>query len=221
MSKNERIKWARGLFFVSDGKTTHTFADELDAMTRGEEETIGGEAKELSKFFGIYRQQIRGERGRKSGEHVFMVRIKCPAGGELTAKQWAALDDAAENFADGTIRITSRQGVQYHGVTGPTRPVRPEPRLRGSATLCLRRRQCNVMARRWTGCGAGRSARSRAGGRARCAARAATSSRQVFLSDAGRTVAPMHSEEPLYGPHYLPRKFKVGIAHPDDNSIDA
>ena len=119
MSKNERIKVAsQGLFFVSDGKTTHTFADELDAMTRGEEETIGGEAKELSKFFGIYKQQVRGERGRKTGDYVFMVRIKCPAGGELTARQWVALDDAAEQFADGTIRITSRQGVQYHYVHG-------------------------------------------------------------------------------------------------------
>ena len=45
---------------------------------------------------------------------------------------------------------------------------------------------------------------------------------QVFLTDDdGRTVAPMHSDEPLYGPQYLPRKFKIGIAHPDDNSIDA
>ncbi len=45
---------------------------------------------------------------------------------------------------------------------------------------------------------------------------------QVFLSDdAGRTVAPMTSDEPLYGPQYLPRKFKIGIAHADDNSIDA
>ena len=44
---------------------------------------------------------------------------------------------------------------------------------------------------------------------------------QVFLSDdEGRNVAPMNSDEPLYGPHYLPRKFKIGIAHPDDNSID-
>ena len=47
MSKNERIKVeSQGLFFVSDGKTIHTFADEVDALTRGEAETIGGEAKD-------------------------------------------------------------------------------------------------------------------------------------------------------------------------------
>jgi sulfite reductase beta subunit-like hemoprotein len=44
---------------------------------------------------------------------------------------------------------------------------------------------------------------------------------QIFLSDdEGRTVAPLNVEEPIYGTHYLPRKFKVGIAHPRDNSID-
>jgi sulfite reductase beta subunit-like hemoprotein len=45
---------------------------------------------------------------------------------------------------------------------------------------------------------------------------------QVFLTDeAGKTETPMQSEEPIYGKHYLPRKFKVAIAHPHDNSVDA
>ncbi len=228
MSKNERIKLAsQGLFFVSDGKTIHTFADELDALTRGEAETIGGEAKELSKFFGIYRQQIRGERGRKTGEHVFMVRIKCPAGGELSATQWAALDDAAEQFADGTIRVTSRQGVQYHHVRGPklAKLVRHLNRhYRDEATLSA----CgdvsrNVMASPVDGLVGPGDPRGRELAVALAAALAPRTSSyfQVFLSDdEGRTVKPMHSDEPLYGPQYLPRKFKVGIAHPDDNSVD-
>lgn len=230
MSKNERIKVAsQGLFFVSDGKTPpHTFADELDAMTRGEEETIGGEAKELSKFFGIYKQQVRGERGRKTGDYVFMARIKCPAGGELTAKQWAALDDAAEQFADGTIRITSRQGVQYHYVHGDklgplvrflNRNYRDEATL--SACGDVNR---NVMASPVDGLlGPGDPrARELAVTIADELAPRSSAYFQIFLTDEdGRTVAPMNSAEPLYGPQYLPRKFKIGIAHPDDNSIDA
>ena len=45
---------------------------------------------------------------------------------------------------------------------------------------------------------------------------------QVFLTDeAGKTETPMQSEEPIYGKQYLPRKFKVAIAHPHDNSVDA
>ena len=228
MSKNERIKAAsEGLFFVSDGKTIHTFADELDALTRGEAETISGEAKELSKFFGIYRQQIRGERGRKTGEHVFMVRIKCPAGGELTAKQWAALDDAAEQFADGTLRVTSRQGIQYHYVRGTqlAKLVRHLNRhYRDEATLSA----CgdvnrNVMASPVDGLMGPGDPRGRELSEALADALAPKSSSyfQVFLSDdVGRSVKPMNSDEPLYGKQYLPRKFKIGIAHPDDNSVD-
>ena len=44
---------------------------------------------------------------------------------------------------------------------------------------------------------------------------------QVFLADQnGQQVAPLNSEEPIYGAQYLPRKFKVGFAHPHDNSVD-
>ena len=44
---------------------------------------------------------------------------------------------------------------------------------------------------------------------------------QVFLADqGGQQIAPLNSEEPIYGAQYLPRKFKVGFAHPHDNSID-
>ena len=44
---------------------------------------------------------------------------------------------------------------------------------------------------------------------------------QVFLADHnGQQVAPLNAEEPIYGAQYLPRKFKVGFAHPHDNSID-
>ena len=121
MSKNERIKVeSRGLFFVADGTgERHTFLDEVRELDDSTTPTISGTANELSKFFGIYRQQARRERGKKLDDHFFMVRIKLPAGGELSTGQWIALDGAAEEFADGTLRITSRQGIQYHHVYGP------------------------------------------------------------------------------------------------------
>ena len=226
MSKNERIKVAsQGLFFLAGGQGT--FAAQLDQVTRGELVELDNEAKELSKFFGFYRQQLRGERGRKVGDHVNMVRIKCPAGGQLTARQWAALDDATEQFADGTLRVTSRQGIQYHRVHGPqvaplirhlNRHYREEATL--SACGDVNR---NVMASPVDGLAAGSDPGGMALAHEIAAALAPRTSAyfQIFLSDdAGRTVAPITSDEPLYGPHYLPRKFKVGIAHPDDNSID-
>ena len=65
MSKNERLKTAsQGLFFVAGPKgEVHAFGSEIDALSQGESETLSNEAKELSKFFGIYKQQARGERG--------------------------------------------------------------------------------------------------------------------------------------------------------------
>ena len=121
VSKNERIKNAsEGLFYVQPAKgVRHTFADEISALDRGESQTISGEAKEISKFFGIYKQQGRGERGKKIDDHVFMVRIKAPAGGGFSRDQWLALDRAADDYADGTLRVTSRQGIQYHHIYGP------------------------------------------------------------------------------------------------------
>ena len=118
MSRNERIKVeSRGLFLVSPDGTT--FQQEIRDLSSDTSSTLSGTGKELSKFFGIYRQQARGERGKKLKEYFFMVRIKNPGGGLLSPNQWKALDDAASEFADGTLRITSRQAIQYHHVNGP------------------------------------------------------------------------------------------------------
>jgi sulfite reductase (ferredoxin) len=228
MSKNERIKvGSKGLFFVAEKAEPHTFLDELEALAQGSQPTLSNTAKELSKFFGIYKQQGRGERGKKTQDHFFMVRIKNPAGGRLSAAQWSALDEAADRFGDGTLRITSRQGIQYHHVYGPQ--LAPLVRYlnrhyRDQATLGA----CgdvnrNVMASPIDGL----DPVHHAGGLALAHEIAAelaprtTSYFQVFVSDdEGRNAGPLSPDEPLYGEHYLPRKFKIGIGHPADNSVD-
>ena len=155
----------------------HAFGSEVDALSRGEAETLSNEAKELSKFFGIYKQQERGERGKKTDDYFFMVRIKAPGGGDFSPEQWIALDEAAEQFGDGTLRITSRQGIQYHHVYGPklaplVRHLNRHYRERGHARRLRRREsQRDVLA--------DRGARSRApdGGPASSRARSPRSSR--------------------------------------------
>ena len=228
MSENEQIKLeSQGLFYVTDGQGKHTFLDEVQQLDSGAEQTISSTAKELSKFFGIYKQQGRGERGRKTQDYFFMVRIKNPAGGRLSPRQWLALDDAAERFADGTLRITSRQGIQYHHVYGPglaplirhlTRNYRDEATLGACGDV-----NRNVMASPIDEL----DPSSAPGGLALAHAIAeelapqSSSYFQIFVSDAeGRNQAPVNSDEPLYGEHYLPRKFKIGIAHPQDGSVD-
>src|SRR4029077_10748915 len=76
--------------------------------------------KNLLKFHGTYQQEDRDARKTRRkdgvGKHfMFMVRCKIP-GGCLTAGQYLAMDDLAGQYANGTLRFTSRQGIQLHGV---------------------------------------------------------------------------------------------------------
>ena len=230
MSKNERIKVeSKGLYFVSDGKgNVHGFRDEIEALERGEKPTIGAEAKELSKFHGIYKQQGRGERGKKiANDYFFMLRIKCPAGGALSPAQWVALDDAAEQFADGTIRLTSRQSIQYHHVYGPklaplVRHLSRNYRKDGTLSACGDVNR-NVMTSPIDALDGDHDARATelAYAMAEDLAPKTSSYFQVWLSDAeGNKHGVLNPIEPVYGSQYLPRKFKIGIAHPTDNSVD-
>jgi sulfite reductase (ferredoxin) len=228
MSENERIKLeSRGLFYVSDGKATHSFLDEVRLLDSGQEPTLSGTAKELSKFFGIYKQQGRGERGRKTHDYFFMVRIKNPAGGRLSPKQWLALDDAADQFADGTLRLTSRQAIQYHHVYGPKlaplmRHLNRHYRDGATVSACGDVNR-NVMASPIDeldpSCAPGGLALAH--DIAAELTPRSSSYFQIFVADdAGRSQAPVNVDEPIYGAQYLPRKFKIGIAHPRDGSVD-
>src|SRR5205823_2367828 len=76
--------------------------------------------KQLLKFHGSYQQEDRDARKNRKKDgvgkhHMFMVRCKIP-GGRLTAKQYLAVDDLAGAYANGTVRFTTRQGIQLHGV---------------------------------------------------------------------------------------------------------
>ncbi|MEN8161244.1 MAG: NADPH-dependent assimilatory sulfite reductase hemoprotein subunit, partial [Myxococcota bacterium] len=228
MAGNERIKReSKGLFFVSDKKGTHTFREEVEALEQGDAPTLSNNAKELSKFFGIYKQQVRGERGKKTSEYIFMVRIRNPAGGRIDPGQWVALDEAAEQFANGTLRITSRQGIQYHRVTG--RGLAPlirhlnrgyGPRATLSACGDVNR---NVMCSPIDGLDPEHDCRGLELAHAIAEELSPRTSAyfEVFLSDGeGKSLTPMNPHEPLYGEQYLPRKFKIGIAHRRDNSVD-
>src|SRR2546429_9372229 len=74
----------------------------------------------LLKFHGIYQGYDRDsatERKQRGDDKVwqFMVRVRIP-GGRLTADQYLALDDLADRYANGSLRVTTRQSIQFHGV---------------------------------------------------------------------------------------------------------
>ena len=75
---------------------------------------------QLTKFHGIYMQDdrdLRDERRRQKLEpaYQFMIRVQLP-GGVCTPAQWLQLDELARTHANGTLRITTRQTFQFHGV---------------------------------------------------------------------------------------------------------
>ncbi len=229
MSKNETIKVdSKGLLLISDPKEgIYSFRDELDQMVDGDRETISGTAKELSKFFGIYKQQGRGERGRKTKDYFFMVRIKNPAGGRLSSQQWLALDEAADLYADGSLRITSRQGIQYHRVYGKTlgkmvRHLNKGYLDHGTLGACGDVNR-NVMASPIDSLDPEFAVGGLELGHeiAELLAPRTGAYFEIFMADEnGATNGRVTPEEPIYGDQYLPRKFKIGIAHPRDNSAD-
>jgi len=233
MSTVERLKHAsEGLFYVqSTHESRHTMRSEIDALSAREAETISEHAKEIAKHFGIYKQRERNESGKKDGDFIFMVRVKNPAGGELTPLQWLALDAAADRYADGSLRLTARQGVQFHYVRGHNlhpliRDINASYRDNGYQLTTLG--ACGDVNRNTVASPIDDldaelplDSHELAHAVAREMAPRSSAYYQVFLADqSGLQIAPLNSEEPIYGVQYLPRKFKVGFAHPHDNSVD-
>jgi len=233
MSTVERLKHgSEGLFYVhSTHESRHTMRSEIDALSAREAETISEHAKEIAKHFGIYKQRERNESGKKDGDFIFMVRVKNPAGGELTPAQWLALDEVAGRYADGSLRLTARQGIQFHYVRGHNlhpliRDINTSYSNNGYQLTTLG--ACGDVNRNTVASPIDDldvelplDSHELAHAVAREMTPRSSAYYQVFLADeSGQQIAPLNSEEPIYGAQYLPRKFKVGFAHPHDNSVD-
>jgi sulfite reductase (ferredoxin) len=192
-------------------------------------EHFGEADKQLLKFHGSYQQEDRDARkARKKdgvGKHyMFMVRCKIP-GGRLTAQQYRAVDDLAGRFGNGTLRFTSRQGIQLHGVL---KSGLKETIAGINHCLLTTLGACGDVERNVMAC----PAPLRQDGvrdQLQEAARLIASHlaprtgayHEIWLN--GKPIdngAPTADHEPLYGKVYLPRKFKTGLALPDDNCID-
>jgi sulfite reductase (NADPH) hemoprotein beta-component len=110
LSRNERIKEASDYL-------RGTLAEGLRAEITG---AIAEDDAQLVKFHGMYLQDdrdLRPERASKKMEKAFafMLRVRVP-GGVLSTTQWLALDRLARDYGNDTVRLTTRQSVQLHGV---------------------------------------------------------------------------------------------------------
>jgi sulfite reductase (ferredoxin) len=177
----------------------------------------------LLKFHGSYEQYdrdtatVRKQRGEEK-EYSFMVRVRMP-GGRLTAAQYLALDALADEYANGTLRITTRQGIQFHGVV----KADLKPSIAAiNETLLTTLAACGDVARNvmTTPAPIADAVHARLDRDAHMLSAAllpkTRAYHEIFLDD-----EPAGSDaEPLYGDTYLPRKFKVGLAAPSDNTVD-
>lgn len=200
------------------GTLTQSLADEATGAVDADDAL-------LTKFFGIYQQDDRDRRDERrraklEPRYQFMVRVRLP-GGVCTPAQWLALDALARDYADGTLRLTTRQTFQFHGIS--KRFLRRHIQGLRSAGLdtiaACGDDNRNVICTAnplWSPAHAEVSALARRIG-AHLLPRTGAY-REVFLDEEPAALAA--PEEPLYGPTYLPRKFKIALAVPPCNDID-
>jgi sulfite reductase (NADPH) hemoprotein beta-component len=182
----------------------------------------------LMKFHGSYLQDdrdLRNERARQKLEpaYQFMVRVRTP-GGAATPEQWLVMDEMAQKFGNGSLKLTTRQAFQVHGilkwnVKGFMQEINEV--LLDCIAACgdvNRNVMCNVNPHQselhdevyaWSA-----KLSEHLLPKTRAYHELWLDGEKVFDGQATEEV------EPIYGALYLPRKFKIGIAIPPNNDID-
>jgi sulfite reductase (NADPH) hemoprotein beta-component len=179
---------------------------------------------QLMKFHGSYQQDdrdLREERRLQKLEplYSFMIRTRLP-GGVCTPAQWLALDGLARKYANGTLRITTRQAFQVHGVIkedfqatmGAMKAV-----LIDSIAACgdvNRNVMCNPNPV------AARIHETVYRHAVEVSEHLLPKTRAYYEIWLGEDKVAGGEDEPLYGPTYLPRKFKTAVAVPPLNDVD-
>ncbi|MDF2963833.1 MAG: sulfite reductase [Paenibacillus sp.] len=183
----------------------------------------------LMKFHGSYMQDdrdLRNERHKQKLEpaYQFMLRVRA-AGGVVTPDQWLMMDRIAQKYANGTIRLTTRQSFQLHGVIkwNMKKTIREVNDAMLSTLAACGDVNRNVMCNpnpyqsevhsevyEWA-CRISDHLDPR------------TRAYHEIWLDGEKVIDSLDiavEQEPIYGPVYLPRKFKIGMAVPPSNDVD-
>ncbi len=197
--------------------------EELEDLSKGD---VSDYTYELLKFHGTYYGHNRdtATERKKAGlekEHEFMVRLRLPAG-LIEAEQYLRLEELAGNYANGTLRATTRQSFQFHVVLKENlKTFIHEINEAALSTVSA----CGDVPRNVTTTPAPiddpvhNRLREDALKIAAFVKPRSTGYDEVW-NDQELSNRDQDTVEPLYGPTYLPRKFKIGIIVPEDNSID-
>ncbi len=180
--------------------------------------------EQFLKFHGIYQQDDRDM--RKQGKHwMLMVRGRIPAG-VLTSNQYQVFDDLASKFGNNTLRVTTRQSIQFHGVlkSGVRQLIKSiNDSLLSTLAACGDVNR-NVMAPPTPAYTSAREKVFEDSKRIMSALEPQTKAYHAIWIDGVQLDLESEEnksfEDPLYGRTYLPRKFKVGLVLPPLNDID-
>ncbi len=217
-SKNEELKEKSRYL---RGNLAAEFADTSTA-------NISEESAQLLKFHGSYQQDdrdLRNERRRQKLDKawIFMLRVRVP-GGICQPEQWLKMDELADAYANGTIKLTTRQAFQLHGILKSSM----KPAIQGITSVMLdslaacgdvnRNVMCHPQPYRSPAHAATYDLAKRLSAHLSPRTRAYY---ELWLDE--KLVSGGGDDEdvePIYGKTYLPRKFKIGIAVPPSNDVD-
>jgi len=217
VSRNERIKEA----------SRYLRGTLAEGLTQAETGAIAEDDQQLVKFHGMYLQDdrdLRPERTKKKLEKAFsfMIRLRIP-GGVCTPEQWLRLDRIARDYANGTLRLTTRQTFQYHGVIKSnlkTTMAAIDAALLDTLAACGDVNRNVLATSNPHRSGAHQAALDLAQKISDHLLPQTRAYREIWLD--GEKVAGGEGEgvEPILGATYLPRKFKIVVAVPPDNDVD-
>ncbi|MDE2333459.1 MAG: NADPH-dependent assimilatory sulfite reductase hemoprotein subunit [Rhodospirillales bacterium] len=215
-SRNEEIKEASRFLRGS-------IASGLEQTATG---AIAEDDTQLVKFHGMYQQDdrdLRPERLRKKVEkaYSFMVRLRIP-GGEMTPAQWLAASRVARERGNATLRLTTRQTIQFHGLLkGNLRPALRtlHADLLDSIAACGDVNR-NVIATTNPAQSASRAAGVELARRLSDHLLPRSRAWHEIWIDGEQVTGGEAEDEPILGGTYLPRKFKIAIAVPPVNDVD-
>lgn len=196
----------------------------LDRISAG----ISDDDNRLMKHHGSYLQDdrdLRNERQKQKLEpaYQFMLRVRTP-GGVATPDQWLVLDELSQKFGNGTLKLTTRQAFQMHGILkwNMKKTIQEiHASLLDTIAACgdvNRNVMCNPNPYQSEVHSEVFEASKLLSDHLLPRTRAY---HEIWLDEEKVAGTPETEEvEPMYGPLYLPRKFKIGIAVPPSNDID-
>lgn len=198
-----------------------TLAEGLQDTTTG---SLSFDDQRTIKFHGSYQQDdrdLRDERRRQKLEpaHQFMVRIRAP-GGVFSTQEWLALDQVATTYASHSLRVTTRQTFQLHGII--KRELKEAMQMiyaSGLDTVSA----CGDVNRNVLGASNPLLSHLHAqvhDWAQRLSAYFKPKTQAYYEVWLDQPPATQMEEEPLYGEAYLPRKFKIAVAVPPYNDVD-